>query len=397
MSKFGIVIIGYRNVKGIERLLGSLEQVDFKGEQNITLIISIDYSGDKSVEQLANSYDWRYGEKVVLAHKVNLGLRKHILSCGNYMEEYDLDAIAVLEDDIYVSPEMYNYMKGAVEFYKDEPQIAGISLYKHEFNINAKHPFDEYFDGGDTYFMKYAMSWGQIWLRNQWKDFVRWYEEEQWKKMNPKSIPKNLSKWKNSWLKYHIMYCIDQNMYFVYPRVALSTNFSDIGEHNKVPSTSMQVKLCMKKTPDWKFVRFGETRAIYDAFFESEYIAEKISLDKLEVDLYGVKEYQDDTQYVLTRRCLPYKIVKSWGLYLRPIESNVYMDIPGKDIFLYDLSVCDKVPPVAINRERYFEYEIKGLNVLRFYNVVYCIKRVGSVIKQKIANKIKKKRSKRNE
>ena len=395
MNNYGIVIIGYKNIKGIMRLLNSLDHVDFKGERNITLIISIDYSGDDSVEQLAKSYNWNYGKKMVIAHKSNLGLRKHILSCGNYIEEFDLDAVAVLEDDIYVSPEMYNYMKCAVEFYKDEPQIAGISLYKHEFNINAKHPFDEYCDGGDTYFVKYAMSWGQIWLRDQWRDFVRWYEEEKWKNIDSKSIPKNLLKWKNSWLKYHIMYCIDQNKYFVYPRIALSTNFSDIGEHNKVTSTSMQVKLCMKKTSDWKFVRFDETRAIYDAFFESECVADKIGFDKVEVDLYGVKEYQNDTKYVLTRRCLPYKIIKSWGLFLRPIESNVYLDIPGEDIFLYDLSVRDKAPSVATNRECYFEYELKGLNILHFINVAYCVKRVSSVIKQRITNIIKQKRSKR--
>ncbi len=394
MNKYGIVIIGYKNAKGVERLLNSLDQVDFKGEQDITLIISIDYSGNKSVEQLANAYEWKYGKKYVVAHTTNLGLRKHILSCGNYMEEYDLDAIAVLEDDIYVSPEMYSYMKSAVEFYKDEPKIAGISLYKHEFNINAKCPFDEYYDGGDTYFMQYAMSWGQIWLREQWKDFVQWYEAEKWKTMDPKVIPQNLFKWKNSWLKFHIMYCIDQNKYFVYPRVALSTNFSDIGEHNKVPNTSMQIKFCAKKTNDWSFTKFGETKAIYDAFFESESVAEKIGLDELEVDLYGVKEYKVDTQYVLTRRCLPNKIVKSWGLFLRPIEANIFMDIPGKDIFLYNLSEFDKAPSSSKNKERYFEYDLKGLNIIRFYNMFYCVKTVWLLFNQKRANKAKKKNNK---
>ena len=95
MNNYGIVIIGYKNVKGIMRLLNSLDHVDFKGERNITLIISIDYSGDDSVEQLAKSYNWNYGKKMVIAHKSNLGLRKHILSCGNYIEEFDLDAVAV--------------------------------------------------------------------------------------------------------------------------------------------------------------------------------------------------------------------------------------------------------------------------------------------------------------
>lgn len=43
MSKLGIVIIGYKNVIGVERLLTSLDHVDYMGEKNLTLIFSIDY------------------------------------------------------------------------------------------------------------------------------------------------------------------------------------------------------------------------------------------------------------------------------------------------------------------------------------------------------------------
>lgn len=389
MNNLGIVIIGYKNRKGIERLLKSLDEVDFEGQKNITLIISIDYSGDNSVEELAYAYEWKNGNKHVIAHKVNLGLQKHILSCGNYMEEYNLSAIAVLEDDIYVSPEMYKYMKGAIDFYKNDPKIAGISLYKHEININAKSPFTDYCDGGDTYFMQYAMSWGQIWMRDQWRKFRQWYDEQRWNEIDVKRIPKNILKWKNSWLKYHIMYCIDQDLFFVYPRVALSTNFSDVGAHNKSITTSMQVSMCMKKT-NWFFSSFVQTRAVYDAFFENIKIIDFLGMIDLEVDLYGVKEYKKETRYVLTRKCLPNKVVKAWGLFLRPVEANVYMDIPGNDIFLYDLSVSDKAISSLKQRERIFEYELKGLNILCIENILFCIRKVVWYVKYKICKARKK-------
>lgn len=389
MDRLGIVIVGYKNVEGIKRLLTSLNYVDFDGDHDITLIISIDYSEDTAVAEVAEAYEWRYGEKYVIVHSENLGLRKHILSCGNYMEQFDLCAVAVLEDDLYVSPEMYKYMIRAVAFYKNDPKVAGIALYKHETNINAGHPFDDYNDGGDTFFVQYAMSWGQIWMREQWNDFIKWYEAAQWKKIDNKRIPKNVRNWNNSWLKYHIMYCIDKNLYFVYPRVALSTNFTDVGVHNKTKITSMQVKLCEKKLSDWQFMRLNETKAVYDAFFESVPVVQKLGLEKLEVDLYGVKEYQDDTRYVLTRRFLPNRIIKTWGLDLRPIEANIYRDVSGEDLFLYDLSVSDKRKDSKMRKLRYFEYDLKSVNVLCFENAGYCIKSLFEIAKIKI-NRLKK-------
>lgn len=380
MNRLGILIIGYKNVAGIARLLESLNRVDFNGDKDITLIFSIDYSGDKSVQQLASKYTWEHGRKIIKAHEKNLGLKKHILSCGNYLNEYGLDAMAVLEDDIYVAPEMYNYMKAAVEFYKDSEQIAGISLYKHEINLNAKHPFDEFKDGGDTFFIQYAMSWGQIWLRNQWNSFYKWYKEGKADFMDKDKLPKNLLKWKNSWLKYHIMYCIDTDKYFVYPRIALTTDFSDIGAHNMSRTTSMQIAFSTKKKGEWIFNKLDETKAIYDSFFENIKIKEYLKIPDVIVDLYGVKKYDKNTRYVITRRELPYKVLKSWGLFLRPIEANIFYDIEGEEIRLYDLSIAMPQKKRNIFRKYYFEYDLKGVNILSIDNIIYCLSKLKEAV-----------------
>ena len=389
MNRYGIVVIGYKNIKGIERLLDSLSKVDFCGEKDITLIISIDFSGDDSVEQFANSYEWMHGEKHVIAYSENLGLQKHILSCGNYMTDFDLFAIAVLEDDIYVSPEMYKYMKSAIDYYKNSSKIAGISLYKHEYNIYAKHPFYDYCDYGDTFFVQYAMSWGQVWLREQWEMFLQWLKEEKWKEMDKKSIPANILKWNNSWLKYHILYCIDRDLYFVYPRISLTTDFSDVGAHNKSISTAMQVKLCMHKDTEWKYPDFEQTKAVYDAFFENKKLAEFFNLENIEIDLYGVKKYKDSTRYVVTSKILPNEVIKSWGLYLRPIEANIFLSIPGEEIFLYDLFSSDTTKHINSNRDRIFEYDLKGVNIVCLENFRFCISFMMKYLKIKI-NGIKK-------
>ena len=375
-EKLGILVIGYKNIDGIKRLLHSLSKADYLGANNIPLIISIDYSGDQSVEDYANDYFWEFGPKHVIAYKSNLGLRKHILKCGDYIESYDLDAMAVLEDDIYVSPMFFKYYRDSVSFYSDDLRIAGISLYKHETNIFAKKSFIDYKDGGDTYFVQYAQSWGQIWMRKQWAEFKKWYESGQYEKMSLNDVPENILRWDKSWLKYHIMYLIATNKYFVYPRTSLTTNFSDVGTHSSSQTTSLQVPLCFDSGIAWKFNRLEDTKAVYDAFFESKPIVQWIGLEKLKVDLNNRKTIYSEDNYLLCNRQLNYKVLKTWGLQLRPIEANIFEEIDGKDLFLYDLSSpCSQSKDRAISTRRY-EYELKSTNPLCIENFRLCFRKI---------------------
>lgn len=367
---FGIVIIGYSNVDGIKRLLDSLDRVDF-GNDELTLIFSIDYSGKMDVADLADTYSWKHGKKVVKAYKSNLGLRTHILKCGDYIDEYELDALIVLEDDIFVSPNAYRYALEAVHYYKDDKRISGISLYKHEYNINAKHPFCALNDGHDTFFMQYAQSWGQVWLRDQWHSFKKWYELESWKKLDSRLVPDNLKKWQNSWLKYHIMYCIDTDTYFVYPYNSLTTDFSDVGVHGSRQNTDMQVPLDYSIKREWHFASLDESMAVYDAFFQNITIKRMLSCENVLLDYYGVREVSDSIRYVLSTKYMNCKIIKSWGLQLRPIEANIIYDIPGNDIFLYDITQSNDTPHKK-NKGKVFEYDLKGMNIVNVDNISYC-------------------------
>lgn len=386
-DKLGIVVVGYKNLSGIARLLQSLQMAYYADIKDIPLIISIDHSDDNSVVQYAESFSWEYGPKYVISHSERLGLKCHILKCGSYMEEYGLDAIAVLEDDIYVSPSFFSFFREAVAFYSHNMRIAGISLYKHETNILAKKAFIDYKDGGDTFFVKYAQSWGQIWLAEQWKAFAKWLEAKAYMDMDDKTIPPNVLNWKESWLKYHIMYCIDTNSYFVYPRYSFTTNFSDIGTHNSLKTTQLQVPMYMGNEKNWVFNELEDTRARYDAFFESEALIDFLKIDDLSVDLSNSKPIPQNKGYLITNRILPYKVVKSWGLQLRPIEANVFEGIQGNDIFLYDLQ-----NPQKGNRDRYisvrrYEYELKSIYPLCIENIQYCFKRIIARFSEKIGVK----------
>ena len=112
MSNYALVVIGYNRIPGMLRLLESIEHAEY-GNDQVTLIVSLDNCGDSGPEEAAKSFRWTHGEKIVRTFPERQGLRNHILSCGDFLKEYD--AIAVLEDDLLVSPAYYQYMKQAVE------------------------------------------------------------------------------------------------------------------------------------------------------------------------------------------------------------------------------------------------------------------------------------------
>jgi hypothetical protein len=54
------------------------------------------------------------------------------------------------------------------------------------------------------------------------------------------------------------------------------------------------------------------------------------------VDFYGMNPNIDKKRYILTPIKLPFKIVKSYGLLMRPIELNVKYCVEGHELFIYD-------------------------------------------------------------
>lgn len=337
--KFGIVVIGYDKADTVMRLLNRLNKVDY-AENKVSLIVSIDKCEEIDIYPKIQMYEWKHGNLIFKRQNERLGLKNHVLRCGSYMEEYGFDAIAVFEDDMYPSLGFFNYMIQAVDFYKNEDKIAGISLYAYERNDAAELPFEAEYNGYDVYFMQYASSRGQIWLKKQWEDFMGWYVKKQGRLSEVKGLPENILSWpESSWLKYHMAYCVDKNCYFVYPYQAHSTCFGEIGSHLKQKTNIYQVPLMNNSCKKYSFQKLTDKTVSYDAFFEREQISKWLSLkaDELCIDLYGRKN-DTNKKYLLSMKTYPYQIVKTYGLEMYPHEINIFEEIPGTDIFLYDTS-----------------------------------------------------------
>lgn len=348
-----VCVIAYNRTECLNKVLRSLQNAVYNIP--VTLIISIDKSNNDSVKKFADGFEWNHGEKVVIQHKINLGLKQHVLTCGGYTKDYD--AVVVLEDDITVSPYYLEYVIQCYNKYKDDSRIAGISLYNFPRAYVTLLPFNPVMSDYDVFMMNCAMSWGQVWTKDKWDEFMAWYNENN-EDFNLPHLPYNINHWgKKSWLKYHTRYCIETNKYFIYPYQSLSTNNDDQGTHNTSRKTThIQSQQCCLEKKNWRLPGVEECIVKYDGFFEPKFLSSYLNVPENElcIDFYGNKK-GIKKRYRLTREAMPYKILRSYALLNKPYEANVILNEPGDDIFLYDTTKAGTLPK-PISKATYFEY-----------------------------------------
>jgi glycosyltransferase involved in cell wall biosynthesis len=331
-----IVVVTFNRPGSLKRLLHSLAAAHYP--QSVQLIISIDGGAEPDTLQIARDFLWEHGEKLVIPHESNLGLRRHILACGDLTSEHD--GIILLEDDLYVAPYFFDFALSAYEFYHQDDKLGGISLYSHSYNETAQFPFVPMDDGSDVFFLQYASSWGQLWTRNQWRNFREWYEIHSGDKLGKGSLlPPNIHIWPDSsWKKYYIKYLVDTDRYFVFPRFSLTTNFCDAGHHMKFKEHFLQEPLAVHPR-EFRFIPLKDSSAVYDCHLEIlprilKQINPRLREYDFAVDLYRMKDLDEVKEdLVLTAWRNPGALL-SFGKEMKPHESNIIFDLPGKEITL---------------------------------------------------------------
>lgn len=286
-----LVAVGYNRADALGQLLGSLRAGDYP--QGVPLVISLDHSGDPAPGALADAFDWPFGPKRVIRHPERLGLRAHILACGDLSETYG--AVAVLEDDLAAAPQLYGYLARAVETFSSDDRIAGVSLYHYPLNEFNNMDFEPVDDGGDNYFMQVAASWGQAWTAAQWRGFRGWYAQHAGAPIRVEDgVPRQLEAWRdNSWKRFFMKYLAQTGRYMVYPRAGLTTNNARPGTNTKRAVSIYQTPLDQRGR-DWRFTPLDASLARYDIFFEPEpavlrALQPALAGHDFDVDLYGVK------------------------------------------------------------------------------------------------------------
>jgi hypothetical protein len=367
-----IVIPAFKRDRSLSRLLQTVNNAHYPTD-GIQLIISIDQGGTAAVKNIAKNFDFKYGNVQVIEHSKKLGLKNHIIRCGDLALEYG--SVIVLEEDLIVSPGFYTYTQRSIDFYKDERSIAGISLYSQRFNETTQLPFEPFQTEYSIYFMKLVCSWGQAWTSSQWKEFKNWYSQIDKSNSSIEEInhlPDNVKKWsKYSWKKFFNAYMLKHDKYFVYPYSSFSTHCGDEeGEHIKGNRNLLQVPLSGGDShrSNFEFPDFRNHLIRYDMYMEAfeEFISTMLPLcyQSIAVDLYGMKSPDQftDKEYILSSK--KYKNpIKSFPLRFKPLELNVKFESYDEEIpffYLYrteDVINLDYTKPNYYRFANYFSYQ----------------------------------------
>jgi len=327
-----IVVIAYNRPESLKRLLWSLTAAHLPDNIKVRLVISIDGGGDAKTIEVAREFLWPYGNKVVIERNQNLGLREHVLRCGDLSLQYG--SIILLEDDLVVSPAFYDFSWQALAYYSRDERIAGISLYSQRLNETARCLFEPINNGYSVFLSRMSSSWGQAFTAYQWRLFRDWLKNRKILSDLPE-IPKNIRQWpESSWKKYFCDYIVCSNRWFVYPYVSYTTNFGEIGCHHVIKSTITQVELATNST---SFIFPTVEDAIkYDLYWELE--SDKFGGRESMVlwDVYGTKTYLDADYVVSCRDLKGYRKIQGFALDLRPVQLNYFMGNEGTDFWLQE-------------------------------------------------------------
>lgn len=329
-----IVVIAFNRPSALRRMLHTLDNADYTCVPH--LVISLEGGAPVEVVDVATEFSSDKFQIHLIRRQVRLGLREHVLACGDLSEEYG--SVIILEDDILVDRYFYHYASEALKFYEFEECVAGVSLYSYELNEFCGLPFNAMRNGYSTYFMQVVSSWGQCWSFAQWKAFKSWYRGKDRDAIRAiDKLPEAVKSWpETSWKKYFHGYIVQSKKYFVYPYESYSTNCSDEGgTHIKGQSNIFQI--CMsspvRPVPNFLFCPVGNHEVVYDSFMEpiGDFVWRALDLSSgdVEMDIQGSKPkfLLEKRRYAVTPRSSKSSIA-GYRFNYRPVETNLLFPVP---------------------------------------------------------------------
>lgn len=351
-----IVVPAFNRPVALRRLLVALLRADYSNEAKpVPLVISLEGNASPDVRALARELIWPHGPLEILEQPAPLGLKAHILACGDLAARFG--SVVLLEDDLAVAPGFYAFAREACAVYDADDRIGGISLYAFLFNEFGGFPFLPMDDGLDLYFTQSASSWGQAWTKSQWSAFRIWLDGASDEAINSDlRIPEAVRAWPGqSWKRLYNAYLVDTGRYFAVPRFSMSTNMGDEGTHFQCIQTHHTAPLPVRPRRV-RLTSLDESLCRYDAYFElePECLNSVMSVPfqaPFSIDFHGLKPLGllARAPWTLTVRAQPGTSIQNFGLRFLPPELNACYQIQG-DFFA--LAPSDKVLPRLIPEKR---------------------------------------------
>jgi hypothetical protein len=338
--KPAIVVSAYNRPHALQRLLDALGETCYPAGGEVILHISIDRGEGRraqAVRRISHEYHWPHGPKRVVCHERRLGLLRHFFLCGDLALHYG--AIILLEDDLLVSPQFYNYAAQALAYYRRDERIGGISLYALWFNGYTHYPFVPLPDASDVFFLQIPYTQGQAFTGEQWQRFKDWRDTSGAQVGAASGLHEMFSDFdREDWFPLRTRYLVDSGRYYVFPRVSLATGFGDAGTHFSNPSHFFQVPL-QNFQNRFRLQLLDQAPAVYDSFFEIlperlNHLTKRFQEFDYCVDLNGTKSRDNmAAEFVLTIRPTR-RSVMAFGRVMWPPEANLIAEVPGDAIRL---------------------------------------------------------------
>lgn len=357
-DKVAIVVVGYNRLAPVQRLLKSLEDASYPSD-DIPLLISIDCGGNEQLNEYVKNYQWPHGEKYVNLENKRLGLVKHIFQCGDLTKFFK--AIILLEDDLFVAPYFYNYVLQALDHYGQEEEVCEIALYCNEMNGFVNIPSVKMYNGADVMLVQSCCTWGECFNARMWNGFLNWRDNVCTEDIIQNvDMPPKIKTWNRAWSRFFNAYMYHTNKMAIFPYISLVTNFGDYGEHGGGVNPSYTQVVLQQGDFLYRMPPIKDLIS-YDGSFNNLMVYKwlKMSKSDLCVDLFGLRT-KCKQKFLLSTLKLPFKIINSYGLKMRPIEMNIFHNIEGEGIYLYDTSLVGKGN--GKYSARLSQYYLHGLN-----------------------------------
>mmetsp|Transcript_25905 Transcript_25905/g.33985 ORF Transcript_25905/g.33985 Transcript_25905/m.33985 type:complete len:590 (+) Transcript_25905:115-1884(+) len=246
-----ISIITANRPESLERLLVSLTQAYYIGDQ-VNLILNTESFSDPETLKLVANFEWPHGIKTV-KHRIRPGGLIPAVMESWYPKDLDEYGI-LLEDDIEVSKFFYIWCRYNLMTYRYgyshnwEGGLFGFSLYtprKNELNKKAagtKWDSNEYFlektgEAHTPYMHALPCSWGALYFPKIWMEFHLFVTKriEVQRKVEIEGSSSN--GWSDSWKKFFFEMVHLNDYYMIYPNFnnqsSFSTNHMGAGIHIK--------------------------------------------------------------------------------------------------------------------------------------------------------------------
>lgn len=226
-----VVLFVYNRLDHTTNVIDSLRK-NLLADQTDLYVFSDAAKSEKALEQVnavreyIRKTDWRnsFQSVTVVEAEQNKGLAKSIIGgVTEILQNYG--KVIVVEDDLVLSPYFLKYMNGALDYYKDAPEVWSISGYSFPMKSLKKYPHDVFYSYRGT-------SWGWAtwldrWVKTDWEvkdyqDFIQSKERQKHFNLGGADLTGMLGLQMegkiNSWAVRWVYTQSNLNMYTVYPK-----------------------------------------------------------------------------------------------------------------------------------------------------------------------------------